>query len=1078
MADLRFPGRSDMIGTLSAATKVDVHALIERLKKDIFRGRIRIREFFRDFDPLRSGVITEAKFRTAFAESRLAMSDPELKALAVHFADPTDPKRVRYEPFLDDIDSIFTTSNMESNPFSTTMDFTPTLVRESPLLTPEETAECEAVVARLAHLVKTRQIDIRPIFDDYSKNLNSTLAIDQVTKIQFRNGLSQLKLEVSAEETAVLTKAFAGASDGYVDYIAFCCAVDPALKTFSAREPRSYVEKPLKSGFRKKLYHADGIPDQPGRTPITFDQPLYPVVYPAVAELAPLIDKLQVKAMQHRLRLFDYFIDFDKHGDGTVTQPQFVKQLMLAYDKIGLGLSEGEIDLLLKTYARTMRHGAQHVMWRKFVDDVNKGNEAPRGMEKDPTLGPSYKKAEQRPVTLQPPAREAAVQKLLADLRKRVEVRRVLVKPLFADFGEWSHSVKISDHITRQNMLQSLSRFGVEIEAADAALLFERYDTLGFGTVNFVAFVRDIDPYEAFSGRAQTLHAFPQDPEYGTKPFLAGGYRKDRVVPGPIINVQPGRPPTTNDAPAPVLTLYSAQHPPNLHVLLEKLQRGAWAQRLRVDEVFKDFDRHRDGTITVPQFQQSLVMTWGKHLPLSQAESDLLVRTYAVGKSGVVHVNWKKFVGDVDSIFVMTKLERNPAAQPPPLVAYLPRPKAPLTTDEEDEVAGVLSRFRKRVMDRRMLVKPFFTDAEYNRNSSRVVDHVTKSQFSQCLARLGLEATTQQVELLTRKFDDKGDGFINYVDFCVAVDPEERGSDREALERVEVPLFKKNANFKAPKTAVVQPGRPPLVANVPGLLSQRPDASSLAELMRRLQEKASQFNVPVNDYFVDYDRHNMGAISRPQFRRALNAAFGMHYTNEAPTEAELNLLEEVYARETLDGEYFFSWKEFCKDIKDVVIMPGLEKLPLAQPHPLVPEIGHTRITLSPEKEAKVQKLLGQMKQRFAIRCVYVKAPFHDFALSNNSPIMIDCCTRGQFVQGLARLGVEPSADELELLFDKYNIRGDGSVNYVAFATDVDPTETFSNRERVAPFSPELYKSTLFGGFRKPRVHEELLRQTA
>ena len=119
-----------------------------------------------------------------------------------------------------------------------------------------------------------------------------------------------------------------------------------------------------------------------------------------------------------------------------------------------------------------------------------------------------------------------------------------------------------------------------------------------------------------------------------------------------------------------------------------------------------------------------------------------------------------------------------------------------------------------------------------------------------------------------------------------------------------------------------------------------------------------------------------------------------------------------------------------------------------------------------------------MKQRFAIRCVYVKAPFHDFALSNNSPIMIDCCTRGQYVQGLARLGVEPSADELELLFDKYNIRGDGSVNYVAFATDVDPTETFSNRERVAPFSPELYKSTLFGGFRKPRVHEELLRQTA
>ncbi len=1071
MADLRFPGRSEMLGTLSAATEVNVGALLERIKKDVFRNRIRLREFFKDFDPLRSGIVTEAKFRTAFAESGLAMTDPEMKSLAVYFADPTDPKRVKYEGLLDDIETIFTTSNMETNPGSTVTDFTPSLVRESPLLTAAETAECHKVIARLAHLVKTKSVDVRPVFDDYSKNVNSTLLVDQVTKVQFRNGLSLLNLEISAEETALLNKAFAGAADGYVDYIAFCCAIDPPLKTFSAREPRSYVEKPLKSGFRYAIYHEDGTPDQPGRAPITFNQPKLPVEYPGMPQLTPLIKKLQDKAAQHRVRLYDFFIDFDKHGDGTVTQPQFCKQLSIAYDKIGLGLSEGEVDLLLGAYAKQMRHGAQHVQWRKFVGDIDKVFTTV-GMEKDPSLTPTYPKCEQTPVLLTPPAREAAVQKLLADLRKRVEVRRVLVKPLFADFGEWSHSVKISDHITRQNMLQSLSRFGIEIGAADAQLLYERYDTLGYGTVNYVAFVRDIDPYESFSGRQQTLHAFPQDPEYGTKPFLASGFRKDRVVPGPIVNLQPGRPPTTNDQPALVPPL---PHPPALQVLLERLQRCAVTHRLRVSETFKDFDRHRDGTITVPQFQSSLAMTWGKHLPLSQAEGELLVHTYAVPKSGVVHVNWKRFCQDVDAIFVKPGLEKTPFAQAPPLVALLPRPKAPLTAAEEAEVQAILARFRTRCSNRRVLVKPFFSDAEYNRNTMRVVDHVTKSQFAQVLSRLSLEATTQEVELLTRKYDDKGDGFVNYVDFSVAVDTAEEGSDREKAERAEVPLFKANGNFKATKTALVQPGRPPLVANVPGLLSQRPDASGLPELMRRLQEKAIQYKVPPKDYFEDYDRHKTGAISRPQFRRGLNAAYGAYYVQEAPTEAELNLLEEVYARETLDGEYFFSYKEFCKDIQEAVNTPGLEKQPLTRPMPLVPAMGHTLPVLAPDREAKVQKLLFQMKQRFNIRCVYVKAPFHDFALSNNSPMMVDCVTRQQFVQGLSRLGIEPSADELELLFDKYNVRGDGSVNYVAFATDVDPTETFSTRERLPSFSPEMSTSQFFGGFRKPRVHESLLR---
>ena len=105
MTDLRFPGRSDMLGTISSAEAEDVavNDLVDRLKKDVFRSRLRLREFFKDFDSLRSGVITAAKFRTALEISGLVLSDPELTKLSRHYADPLDPLRVRYEPLLSEI---------------------------------------------------------------------------------------------------------------------------------------------------------------------------------------------------------------------------------------------------------------------------------------------------------------------------------------------------------------------------------------------------------------------------------------------------------------------------------------------------------------------------------------------------------------------------------------------------------------------------------------------------------------------------------------------------------------------------------------------------------------------------------------------------------------------------------------------------------------------------------------------------------------------------------------------------------------------------------------------------------------
>ena len=125
------------------------------------------------------------------------------------------------------------------------------------------------------------------------------------------------------------------------------------------------------------------------------------------------------------------------------------------------------------------------------------------------------------------------MQALLEALRQRVLVRRVLVKPFFSDYEQQVNSAKVIDHITRNQTIQALSRFGVELDTAQAELLFDRYDDLGDGSVNFVALVRDVDPYENFSGRVTRHHVFPQDPQYTGKIGIPpGGFWKAKTVEG------------------------------------------------------------------------------------------------------------------------------------------------------------------------------------------------------------------------------------------------------------------------------------------------------------------------------------------------------------------------------------------------------------------------------------------------------------------------------------------------------------------------------------------------------------------
>ena len=132
------PGRAERLQMAQYTDKAeDADTVIHALKKAVFRGRIRMTEFFSDFDPLRTGYMSAGKFRTALeACGAMPLNERQMQVLTLRYIDPTDDQRVRYLDLLQEIEKVFTTADMQYDPHSAAVDFTPNLIKEGTMLPP------------------------------------------------------------------------------------------------------------------------------------------------------------------------------------------------------------------------------------------------------------------------------------------------------------------------------------------------------------------------------------------------------------------------------------------------------------------------------------------------------------------------------------------------------------------------------------------------------------------------------------------------------------------------------------------------------------------------------------------------------------------------------------------------------------------------------------------------------------------------------------------------------------------------------------------------------------------------------
>ncbi len=93
---------------------VKFEELMLRIKKYILDNSVRSREFFEKFDKMRRGFVTKSQFVRALEGigvsglSRLYIASDDVKKVIDEYEDKTDPDRVNWGKFCDDIDEVFT----------------------------------------------------------------------------------------------------------------------------------------------------------------------------------------------------------------------------------------------------------------------------------------------------------------------------------------------------------------------------------------------------------------------------------------------------------------------------------------------------------------------------------------------------------------------------------------------------------------------------------------------------------------------------------------------------------------------------------------------------------------------------------------------------------------------------------------------------------------------------------------------------------------------------------------------------------------------------------------------------------
>lgn len=193
----------------------DVQDILAKLRQICKEQRVRISEFFRDFDKLRSGSITEAQFRIGLNMAKIVLSGNEFRILCEQFQSPKEGPHILWKDFSDCVDEVFTKKGLEKS-VDIQLDNARTVSfygKRDP--TQGDMGLVVDLQDRFKSLIVRERLDAKSFFQDQDRHNHF-----KCSPKQFKQTMTLLKVQIDDADVRAIVNAY-GDKLGDIDYLRF-----------------------------------------------------------------------------------------------------------------------------------------------------------------------------------------------------------------------------------------------------------------------------------------------------------------------------------------------------------------------------------------------------------------------------------------------------------------------------------------------------------------------------------------------------------------------------------------------------------------------------------------------------------------------------------------------------------------------------------------------------------------------------------------------------------------------------------------------------------------------------------------
>jgi Ca2+-binding EF-hand superfamily protein len=414
------------------------------------------------------------QFKTCLNTLQLALTEAEVQALLAKYS--RGQGLYDYASFCANIDAVFGPEGNQAAAIHQS--------KSEALFSPEQQQRLVAVLETIRREVRNKRILIKPRLQDFDKTRSCHISSEQFRRVLKETGL----LPPDEEDFQLVVRKYLDKGDlSQVNYVLFCREVDLPEDIAPAYRPKNPQPEPV-------VLH--GQRREAGSTFYEGPTAGLDVISNRFSEQAvnkandPFSVKERIRALvvMNRLRIEEYFRDFDKLRKGRVTRTQFESVL----SALKVQLSKEEFDALFAQFA-TEDGFFNHA---EFCASINRAftdpslQKAPLSQVAPVTVDSTKVARKNYLATTQEEG--AMLSQLLREYRSAVQIKGLYLKPMFQNFDRTR-----SQHVTKHQFLRVLSTLGVYTEERKLNALLKAYlDKGNTEEVNYADFCEDVDSSE------------------------------------------------------------------------------------------------------------------------------------------------------------------------------------------------------------------------------------------------------------------------------------------------------------------------------------------------------------------------------------------------------------------------------------------------------------------------------------------------------------------------------------------------------------------------------------------------------